>query len=129
MEREVTDIIQVTLSISLASIFLFSPEYSYSSYQLSIISLTLLAVIAFAHNTFTQLRMMSLNLSKITAEVSIVILLLAFVGLYQKRPNDWDAFWDNIGLNINVIFIIGYLLLSIAVILSVKADGRFIDKN
>ena len=129
VEREITDIVQVTLSIFLASIYLFSKEYSYSSNQLSIISLILLAVIAFVHNTFTQLRMMTSNLSKITAGFSVIILMFSFIGLYQKQPDDWDAFWKNLGLSIGVILFIGYSVLTIAIVLSVRADGRFIDKK
>lgn len=122
IEREVTDLLQVSLSIMLASVYIFSIDNSVSEFPIVIYSMISIALLAFIHTILTQLKMISSEKSKLIAIFSLALLIPGLIGLVQDRPEDWGSFWQKLNLKVEFVLISIYSILTIIVLISLKAS-------
>ncbi len=104
IEREVTDILQVTLSAFILSLILVSDKSDFKENEVLFIGLIMLILGTFIHIILVQLEILSLQLSLTFSYVGILSTLIIIIGYIQYDKAEVVGFWDDIGLSYSLIF-------------------------
>lgn len=104
IEREVTDILQVTFSAFILSLILLSDNSDFKDNEMIFIGLIMLILGTFTHIILIQLEILSLQLSLVFSYVGIFSALITLIGYIQYDKAEVAGFWDDIGLSYSFIF-------------------------
>ena len=104
IEREVTDILQVTFSAFILSLILLSDNSDFKDNEMIFIGLIMLILGTFTHIILVQLEILSLQLSLVFSYVGIFSALITLIGYIQYDKEEVAGFWDDIGLSYSFIF-------------------------
>ncbi|MHA2098791.1 MAG: hypothetical protein ACW99A_08895 [Candidatus Kariarchaeaceae archaeon] len=119
IEREVTDLLQVSISVFILSLILVSENSEFNENQLLLSGLVFLILFTFVHIILVQLNGITIDQSRIFAYVAIIPLLTIIIGLLSYDRENPNGFWDGIGLSYSTILVISLLGLIAASILSI----------
>jgi hypothetical protein len=119
VEREVTDLLQVSLSVFILSLILISENSEFSENTLLFSGLTLLVLLTFVHIILVQLDVITVDHSRFFALAAIIPLLMTLIGFLGYDLQDPNGFWDDIGISFTAIFTISILSLITVTIISI----------
>lgn len=129
IERDVTDVIQITFSTLILSLILISENSEFEGNETIIIGLFLTILITFFHIIFIQLKIINPQFSKGFSISTLITTIIAIIGYFNYDLVDTEGVWENIGLSYNSLFIGSLIILFLASIVTlfseqVKSDEK-----
>ncbi|MCE7734392.1 MAG: hypothetical protein GPJ54_05900 [Candidatus Heimdallarchaeota archaeon] len=113
IEREVTDVLQVTISAFILSLILVSDNSGFKNNEIIFIGLIMLVLGTFTHIILVQLEILSLQLSIVFSYLGILSAIITVIGYFQYDMLEASGFWDDIGLTYSIIFNFSVIVLVI----------------
>lgn len=118
IEREVTDILQVTLSAFILSLILVSDNSDFKDNEMLFIGLFMLILGTFTHIILVQLEILTLQHSIVFSYVGIFSTLITLIGYIQYDIAEVVGFWDNMSLSYSIILNFSLVVLIIASVIA-----------